>query len=80
MRLVRQPCPDCGGPPMPPAEVTDVRYCPMGIALVVSGRTVDHLSGWKALTIAGSLTLLAADAGMFVLDGDPRGTPEVSAA
>jgi hypothetical protein len=68
---------------MPPG-VTDARYCDVGIALVADGRTVDHLTGWKAVALAGVLTLLAADAGAFVFDGMPAelaaAAGEVSAA
>jgi hypothetical protein len=73
VRLIEQPCPQCGGPPVPATETADVRFCDNGIALVVAGRTVMHLAGWKALTLAGGLTLLAARDGIFVFDRDSAG-------
>ena len=75
MTIIEQECPGCGGPPVPPVPYTDVRRCERGIALVVGGRTVAHLSAWEALTNAGSLTLLAAKDGVFLLDGHPGGDP-----
>jgi len=58
---------------MPQVPYTDARRCPRGIAYVVGGRTVVHLSGWEAIRDAGSLTLLAAKEGVFLLDGGPAG-------
>jgi hypothetical protein len=67
--IIDQPCPECGGPAMPQVPYTDARRCPRGVAYVVGGRTVVHLSGWEAIRDAGSLTLLAAKEGAFLLDG-----------
>lgn len=71
MTLIEQECPDCGGPPMADVPYADVRLCPRGIAFVVGGRTAVHLSGWEALTAAGSLYVLALGEGAFLFDGPP---------
>ena len=72
MKVIEQPCPECGGSAMPQVPYTDVRYCEAGIAYVVGGRTVVHLSPWEGLRDGGSLALLAAKAGAFLFDGAPE--------
>lgn len=57
------PCPDHGGPPIPPG-ITGVtgRACPGGPAVVVDGRVVAHLGPgeWRRLHVAGLMAQAAA--------------------
>jgi hypothetical protein len=78
--LIEQECPDCGGPPMTDVPYADVRLCPRGIAFVVGGTTVVHLSAWEAVTNAANLYLLALKDGAFLFDGPPDDLPELAAA
>jgi hypothetical protein len=69
--MATQPCPPCGGPPIPAGVVPrwTVRTCPGGIALICDGRLVEHLGPLEWLRLAGEGTVLAWRSGLFLLDG-----------
>jgi hypothetical protein len=57
------PCPEHGGPKVPPGERTVVRDCgPPGhplVALIVDGRTVRHMGPREAIGLGMAITGLA---------------------
>jgi hypothetical protein len=66
-----QPCPECGGPPVPAGIVPrwDTRSCPAGIALLRDGRLIEHLGPLEWLKLASEGTVNAWRSGLFLFDG-----------
>lgn len=82
--MTSQPCPSCGGRPVPAGVVPrwTTRACPGGIALLCDGRLVEHLGAMEWLRLAGEGTVHAYRSGLFLFDGltDDEEPGEVAAA